>query len=187
MHAKRVLTRKLHTSTYCTVHVHSVNTNKCESSYNSWQFNFWNFCQNKKWSCMCEDQVSENRFSPENHLCCARQAQASWVLHPPIPRPTYDEGVKLRCQSRQSQQKLKKQWKLPTGTKAWVFLAFSYLEKSKRGWAARAWTRTASRTPGRGSPEHSLPSTSPPPSEAGWSAAKSVSASATSSSKNLKK
>jgi hypothetical protein len=44
---------------------------------------------------------------------------------------------------------------------------FSYLEKSKRGWAARAWTRRPSRTPGRGSPGVSPLSTSPPPSEAG--------------------
>jgi hypothetical protein len=64
---------------------------------------------------------------------------------------------------------------------------FSYLEKSERGWVARAWTRRPSRTPGRGSLGVSPLSTSPPPSEAGWSNAKSASASEASLSKNPKK
>jgi hypothetical protein len=52
---------------------------------------------------------------------------------------------------------------------------FLLFRKVKEGLGARAWTRTPSRMPGRGSPGVSPSSTSPPPSEAGWSAEKSAS------------
>ncbi len=80
-------------------------------------------CQNKKWSCMCEEQVSLNRFLLEIQLCSARPAWSHSSAASP-PQPMHDEGARLRRWSRQRWQKLyrnkKKQWKLPVGTGAWV-------------------------------------------------------------------
>ncbi len=62
-------------------------------------------CLNKKWSCMCEEQVSLNQFLPEIQLCSARLAWSQSSAAPP-PRPMYDEGARLSGWSRQSRQKL---------------------------------------------------------------------------------
>jgi hypothetical protein len=82
-----------------------------------------------------------------------------------------------------SVQRLKHPPYLPDLVLADIFL----FRKVKEGWAARAWTRTPSRMPGWESPGVSPSSTSPPSSEAGWSAAKSASALAVSLLKNPKK
>ncbi len=40
-------------------------------------------CLNKKWSCMCEEQVLLNRFYPENPLCSTRPDRRQSSAAPP--------------------------------------------------------------------------------------------------------
>ncbi len=82
------------------------------------------YCQNKKWSWLYYKQVLLNRFSPEIPLCSGRIDRSQSYVAPPT-QLRYKKGSRLRRWSRQSRQKLyrnkKKQWKLPRGTRAWVF------------------------------------------------------------------
>ncbi len=100
----------------------------------------------------CAEQVSINRFLPEIQLCSVKLDQnQSYNAPPPPPRLTYEESRRLHRQSRQSWQKLYNNIKNTRPIHlSWRWETFSYEGKSKRGWRAIAWTRTPSRTPGRG-------------------------------------
>ncbi len=80
-------------------------------------------CQNTKWSWMYYEQVVLNRFSPEIPLWSGRINRSQSYAAPP-KQLRYKKGVRLRRRSRlgpaKALQKLKKQWKLPMRTRAWV-------------------------------------------------------------------
>ncbi len=148
-------------------------------------FTFEAACLNKKRNCMCEEQVSVNRFSPENPLCSSRPNQRKSCAAPPSPGPCMKKVRDFFADFARAGKGFTEILKMPPFRLIWPRQTISNKKSQNGGWQAGAWTRTASKTPGRGSPDHWSPSTSPPPSEAGWSAAKSASASAKSSSKNL--
>ncbi len=146
-------------------------------------------CQNKKWSCMYYEQVLLNRLSQEILLCSGRLDRSqSYDAPPPPPRPRHEESARFHRQFRQSWQRL---YRNQIKNRLFAYPGVGRLcliKKSQNGgWQAGAWTRTTSKTPGRGSWDHWSPLPSSPPLEACWSAAKSASVSAASSPKNLKK
>ncbi len=151
-------------------------------------FTFEVRCLNKKWSYMHDEQLSENWFSLENPLCSGRLDRNKSYDAPPTSAHVWRECKTLSPISPELANALQKFKKHLPYLPNLAPLDFFLLKKSQNGgWEAGAWTRTASRTPGRGSPDHWLPSTSLPPSEACWTTAKSASTSTASLSKNLKK
>jgi hypothetical protein len=90
---------------------------------------------------MCEEQVLLNWFSPEIQLCSGTPNRKKSCAVPPT-QLRYNKGARLRRRSHQSRQKLyrnkKKQWKLPTGSRAGVLYNDTELlsRQGARHWAS---------------------------------------------------